>query len=120
MTDRVVRITLKDGLMLPGFTAPASYTCVIFCRVPPDWLDGARLGEEKLEVIYESLYGPGWRAGNEDGSRYVVLDVDSRVLEPDEEQSAPWRDAVDDDQHHYWFYHASGAGGLQAVSPAEL
>lgn len=112
--DTIVQITLKDGLMFPsGFTALAAYSCIIFCRVPPEWLDGDKLEATKLEAVFEKLYGENWRAGNVDGSRYVVQNVESRVLTPAEEQTSSWRAASNNREYHYWFYHVSAAGELQ-------
>lgn len=114
--NTVVQITLKDGLMLPsGFIAPASYSCIIFCRVSPDWLEGDQLHRAKLETVFESLYGKHWRAGNDDGSRYVVQSVEARILTPAEEQTAPWQSVNNDGEYHYWFYHVSVAGEMQKV-----
>jgi hypothetical protein len=112
----VVQITLKDGLMLAsGFIAPASYSCIIFCRVSPDWLDGDQVNRNKLELVFERLYGEHWRAGNEDGSRYVVQVLEARVLSQAEEQTAPWRGASNNKEYHYWFYQLSATGQLESV-----
>jgi hypothetical protein len=113
----VVQITLKDGLMLPsGFVHPASYACVIFCDgVPADWMQGGALKAEKLEAVFESMYGKTWRGGNSDGSQYVVQSVESRTLTPLEEQATPWHGAVNNRECHYWFYEVSEAGELQKV-----
>jgi len=112
----VLQITLKDGLMFPsGFTAPASYTCIIFCRVSPDWLEDGQVKMEKLETVFENLYGKHWRAGNDDGSRYVVRSVEARVLTTAEEQTAPWLGLSNNVEYHYWFYHLSATGELQNV-----
>lgn len=117
----VVQITLKDGLMFPsGFTAPASYTCSIFCRVAPDWLDGDQLKMAKLEAVFEKLYGENWREGNDDGSQYVVQSVESRILTSAEEQTAPWRGVSNNDEYHYWFYHVTDMGELQNVESSEF
>jgi hypothetical protein len=118
---RVVQITLKDGLMFPtSFIARAPYACVIFCRVPPDWLDGDQLRMEKLETVYEALYGKVWRAGNDDGSQYVVLRVEVRMLTAAEEQAAAWRGVGNSDAYQYWFYQVTTAGELQPVEAQEF
>jgi hypothetical protein len=112
----IVQITLKDGLMFPsGFTAPASYTCIIFCRVSPDWLEDGQVKMAKMEMVFEHLYGKHWRAGNDDGSRYVVLSVEARILTTAEEQTAPWLGLNNNVEYHYWFYHLSATGELQNV-----
>jgi hypothetical protein len=76
--------------------------------------------EKDLEKVYEMLYGCGWRLGNEDGSRYVVLEATSRALSPQEEQMTPWRDAANSDETHYWFYRGSREGELKAADPSDL
>jgi hypothetical protein len=120
-TKAVAQITLKDGLRFQsGFTAPASYTCIIFCRVPPDWLDGEQLKQAKLEAVFEKLYGQHWLEGNEDGSQYAVLSVASRVLSAKEEQTAAWRGVSNDGASHYWFYDASATGELREMQASEF
>lgn len=117
----VVQITLQDGLMFPsGFIAPASYSCILFCRVPADWAEGNILKAEKLETVFEELYGKTWRSGNDDGSQYVVRSVESRVLSPTEEESAPWQGVNNSGEYRYWFYHVSAAGEFQKVEPSEF
>lgn len=113
----VVQITLKDGLMLPsGFIAPASYSCVIYCRVSPGSLEGDQAKRTTLELVLEKLYGVQWRAGNEDGSRYVIQVIAVRVLTQAEEQTAPWRGLGNNQEYHYWFYHESPSGDLENVA----
>ena len=110
----VLQITIKDGLMFPtGVLSQAPYRCVVFCRV-----DESRIGDDIQETVFAHLYGPTWRMGNDDGSRYVVLSADSHILTPAEEQTAPWLEVTDTQNDHYWFYHAPDAGGLQNVEPS--
>lgn len=121
MKTTVVQIIFKDGLMLPsGFVAPAAYSGVIFCRVPTECVEGDNLSAAKLEAIFEKLYGADWRAGNDDDSRYVVGNVQLRVLDSAEEQSAPWQNVSNNKDYHYWFYRDSATGELQAVTPSEF
>lgn len=116
-----VQVTLKDGLRFPsGFIAQASYSCIIFCRVPADWLEGSVLKADKLEEIFETLYGESWRQGNEDGSQYVVLSAESRVLTPAEEQSVIWQGLSNDRESHYWFYHVLDNGEFKQVESSEF
>ncbi|HEV7860861.1 MAG TPA: hypothetical protein VGO91_19745 [Pyrinomonadaceae bacterium] len=116
MMNTVMQITLEDGLMFPsGLTAPASYSCIIFCRVSPGWLEGDQVTLAKLEPVFENLYGEHWRAGNDDGSRYVVRSVEARILTPAEEHTAPWLGLSNDGEYHYWFYHVTATGELQKV-----
>jgi hypothetical protein len=108
-------VVVKDGLMLPsGFFAPASYTCNFFCRVPPGWVEGERLKEERLEQIYRKVYGETWRSGNSDGSRYVVQDAFSQV------KSTDWTGSENDRDNHYWFYLASPDEEIRNVTAAEF
>jgi hypothetical protein len=119
--NAIAQITLRDGLGFPsGFTAPADYTCVIFCRVPPDWLEGDKLRAAKLEAVFEKLYGAQWRLGNSDGSQYVVLSVEARILSAAEEQTAAWRALSNNREYRYWFYDATAPEGLRSVAAAQL
>jgi hypothetical protein len=120
-TTTVVQLIFKDGLMLPsGFVAPAAYSCVIFCRVPTECVEGDHLNAAKLEAVFENLYGANWRAGNVDGSRYVVGNVQSHVLTSADEQTAPWQSVSNNSEYHYWFFHDSATGELQAVTASEF
>jgi len=117
----VVLITLEDGLSFPsGFMSPADYKCVLYARVPADWVEGASLKTNKLETFFQNFYGATWRMGNEDGSQFVVRSVETRVLTPAEEQSAPWKEVSNNKEYRYWFYHVSDSGELQTVQAAEF
>ncbi len=114
-------IVVKDGLMLSsGFTAPSSYTCNFFCRVPADWTDGEHIIDIYLERIYEKLYGDGWRAGNSDGSRYVVQDSFSKVFTPETVKSTKWGGTENDKENHFWFYIANETGEVTNVTAEEF
>jgi hypothetical protein len=105
--SKIVRVELNDGLLLAsGFIAPASYTCILYLRVPDGWLSGSALLPAKKEAVLENLYGKTWRQGNEDGSRYVVLDNRETLLSAQEEAARVWlqHDPADRD-YQYWFYH---------------
>lgn len=95
----LVEITIEDTL---AFYRPDADTYVVNPSVRPKkstWVydvpatlvaDGA-LTEAGLERVFAQLYGPTWRQGNADGSRYTVISVvsrrvpstDSRVLRLD-------------------------------------
>lgn len=54
----VLRVQFKDGLMFSnGNIAPASYSCEVFCRVPDRWTGEGHLSGEKLEKLFEKIYG---------------------------------------------------------------
>ncbi len=114
-------VTLKDGLMLPsGFTAESSYQCLCFCRIPKDWTDSERVSEAGLEKIFEKLYGENWRAGNSDGSRYVVLGANSKVFTSDEAQVIRWGGTVNTDENHFFFFISFENGELKSVTEGEF
>ena len=119
--NRIVQLTLKDALMFPsGGISPATYACVIFLRVPPDWLAGQQLKPEGFEKVFEKMYGPTWRQGNSDGSRYHVMSQQARVLTPEEEAAAPWREVVKSQDFQYWFYRVDPAGELEQAEASAL
>lgn len=49
-------------------------------EVPQAWVRDGKLVPDAFERIYEYFYGPRWREGNADGSRYVVLEAESEVV----------------------------------------
>ena len=115
--SRVSMLMLKDGLSFSsGFVSEATYLCLIYCRVPDDWiqgeiaessemwLKGITLQADKLEKVYGALYGDNWRNGNEDGSHYVVVSVGTWLLNP-HETDHPWEmDDPNDKRFHYFYF----------------
>lgn len=59
-------------------------------RVPNDWVSDGIVNEERREMLFRHLYGDTWRLGNEDGSKYVVLECAIQVLTPAEAAQRPW------------------------------
>lgn len=130
----VVMILLKDGLQFPSeMISEASYSLLIYCRVPeewisepiPDsndlWLKGPSLTPERLETVLETIYGATWRRGNEDGSRYVVLAMGSRLLNPRHASEKPWlQDDLSNPAMRYFYYVADEDGKLQRALPSGL
>lgn len=118
---KTVHVKLLDGLMFPsGFISQASYTCNIFARVPDDWTEGDDLNSDKLEMIYEALYGKTWRGGNDDGSRFVVIEAKSRVMSDADVQAAQLGTLHTTRENQYWFYKVSETGKLEKADAASF
>lgn len=114
-------IIVKDGLLLPsGFISQATYTCNLFCRVPPDWLENGKIKSEFLEKIYKKVYGDNWRTGNSDGSRYVVLDSYSEVFPPETVKNAQWSGTENTKENQYWFYIANENNEIKSVTAEDF
>ena len=128
--NRILMIMLRDGLRMPsGFVAEAPKNCLIYCKVPAEWVEGdipesddlwlkgPELKSDKLELFFESLYGKTWRYGNSDGSQYVVLGIGARLLNPSQE----WK-AMDDSTSDFILFHyvVDADGQFKSVSPAEF
>jgi len=80
-----------DFLESHTFNPNNSSTIAGWYQVPDGWLSAeGDLPEEKREVLFKYLYGPTWRSGNEDGSKYVVLKCDVHRLTDAEAQLRPW------------------------------
>jgi hypothetical protein len=120
--QRTVRVELKDGLGFPsGFVSPASYTCVIYYRLPDGWVNGEKLFDDKRETMLENMYGKSWRMGNDDGSYYVVFSFDERVLSSQEEEARAWlQNNPQDKDFKYWYYHISEGKTFTDVKQAEF
>ncbi len=123
-------IVLQDGLRThTGFVAQAPKPCLIYCRVPDDWVDGdipdstelwikgPELRADKMENLFESLYGKTWRSGNSDGSQYVVMGFSMRLLNPTESQ--PEDDPNNTDVQFFYFVAAED-GQFKSVSRSEF
>lgn len=114
---KTILVVVKDGLLVSsGFVSQAEYTCNFHARVPSDWLDGEKLKEEKLEKIYEKVYGETWRSGNSDGSRYVVLESSTKIFAPDELKTTNFGELKTTNENQYWFFVADENGELNSVS----
>jgi hypothetical protein len=116
--SRILMIMLQDGLQTSsGFVAQAPRPCLIYCKVPDDWVEGdieasselwlkgPTLKADKLEHLFETLYGKTWRYGNSDGSQYVVLRVGARLLNPRREMPPP---DEEESKRYQLFYYAVG------------
>lgn len=124
MNTRTLMVMLSDGLRVAsGFLSEASYRCVVYCRVPEDWvagdlpgsddlwLSGPTLTPAALEMLFKKMYGDTWREGNEDGSQYVVLSSGARLLNPRRSDETPWRDDDPNDKRFRYFFFVAGADG---------
>lgn len=125
---------LTDGLRLPsGFVAASPTRCLIYCKVPDDWLEGSipasvelwlkgqTLNPDKLEGLLEGMYGKTWRGGNMDGSQYVCEVGGTRLLNPLREGETPWlQDDPNDNRYRCFYFIADPDGQFRAVTPAEL
>lgn len=104
--------TISDGLMMPsGFVKKSTYNCNFFCWIPREWTEDLQLKTEYLEKLYEQFYGANWRAGNSDGSRYVVTESHSAVISPERVQGTDWNVIQNSEVNRYWFYVGEGGGG---------
>lgn len=114
-------VKVKDGLMLPsGFVSQATFACNFYARVPAGWIDGEKLKEDKLEKIYQKVYGETWRNGNSDGSRYVVLESSTEILTADELKSTKFDELKTTDDDQFWFYKADESGNLDKLEAGEF
>ena len=120
--QKTVRVTIQDGLGFPsGFISPASYTCVLYYRVPESWVSDGKIPPEKVEAMLENMYGKTWRQGNSDGSYYAVLSLDGYLLTPAEEEARDWlSNQTPDPNFKYWYYHVSEDGEFKSASRDEF
>jgi hypothetical protein len=124
----VLRIELRDALVTAGddeegggMLIPAQTTCVLHVRAPRRWLDGDALREDRLERVYETMYGATWREGNIDGSYFRVLHVDVAVLSDAVVRSRVWCAYDEDDpERRYWFWCVGDDEALIETTAEEL
>jgi hypothetical protein len=120
--SKTIRVELKDGLgFSSGFVSPASYTCMMYYRLPENWLEGEALLSDKKEAMLEEMYGRRWRLGNDDGSYYAVFSFIEHVLSAQEEGERPWLQHQSTDAgFQYWYYHISEDGQFMKVTRDEF
>ena len=117
--SEVVRVSFQDGLAFPsGQVTPSSHRCVVYCRMPANWLAAEQLSGSALEAIYEMLYGSDWRNGNSDGSRYVVRGARCELLDTASKDARPWLHAANDSAEHCWFARAMADGTVAKIERA--
>ncbi|MEI6232317.1 MAG: hypothetical protein WCT04_04655 [Planctomycetota bacterium] len=117
---QLMRVSYKDGLATNYGCSQANYACVIYCRVPDDWVAERALRKEKLELLFQKMYGVTWRSGNEDGSSYVVFESHSEPVSAVDEQAGAWRALTNDKAAHYWFWRVEADGSITSVRPDVL
>ncbi len=120
-TIKTFLVKAQDGLMLPsGFVSPATYTCNFYARLPLDFFDGEKLKENRLEKLYEKVYGKTWRNGNEDGSRYVVINSSSKILGSEDLRTINFSGLKTTEENQFWFYAADETGNLESLTAEEF
>jgi hypothetical protein len=67
-----------------------SKTFTDWYRLPEDWLHDGVLIPERRQALLRHMYGPSWRLGNGDGSKYVVLNMEEHLLSEAEVAERPW------------------------------
>ncbi len=123
MAYRVLSMRWADGLQLPGgFTKVSEAKCCVFLRYAiARLLDGEALAPDTPDLIWEAIYGRNWRLGNEDGSRYVVLQA-PQFLYPSREfaeaiaRSNELKIAEEQRADQLWFFQLDVDGVLLKMS----
>ena len=89
-----LELTLTDNL---GFrhgsewkAAGSPHVTTWWVRMPAPFFDGKKLTPAAEDFFYAQLYGPTWKNGNDDGSRYMPVEVKVRVLKDKEVAEKPW------------------------------
>lgn len=131
--SQILMIMIRDGLQMPsGFVAESPKRCLIYCKVPDDWVEGeipassdlwlggTKLKADKLELLLETLYGRTWRSGNEDGSQYVVLNFGMRVRNPLESWEPPAFGEEQQQKYLFFYYAVDTNGQFATVAPNAL
>lgn len=114
-----LRLTITDTLGIRvgiqhDFGPHTRVTRTFWYRVPGEWVDGGALCPRRRDNLVDRLYAPGWRDGNADGSRYVILKLHEKVLSDREVSNRPWLG------DRAGFYVCAPDGSQREVVPAEL
>lgn len=118
---KYIRLTITDTMaFIDNDTGDYVYnplnsnTLTSWYRLPDAWLHGGKLLPEKQEALLRHDYGPNWRAGNEDGSMYVVLGIEEHELTPSEIAERPW------ERTHEACYAVGDGGGVSRVDARQF
>lgn len=113
MAEILIQITLRDALITSfGSRMPSPYTCKILLRVPETWIENNKLIEKGKEKIFQTFYGPGWKIGNPDGSRYIVNEYEETVLKtPEAIQSIRQETEAEPDTKIKWWFNSVDESG---------
>jgi hypothetical protein len=114
-----VRLTVTDtlGVLIDGshaFNPLAKVTRTFWYRLPAAWVCAGRLVPSRRDHLLELLYGEDWTSGTGDGSHYIVLNVQERVLTEQEARARPWL------SDRAAFYAWRDGDVLEEVIPAAL
>jgi hypothetical protein len=114
-----LQLTITDtlGVWVNGDHAinpMAKVTRTFWYRLPEHWVAGGALSPDRRQHLINRLYGPGWREGNPDGSRFVILDLQEKVLSAREARAKPWL------SDRAGFFVLTDDDLLREVIPAEL
>jgi hypothetical protein len=96
------------------FNADRGKTLTSWYRLPDDWTRDGALLPDRLEQLLRYRYGDAWRSGNGDGSRFVILKLDTHELTSSEVAQRPWervREAC---------YAVDADGEISGVDPSSL
>ncbi len=90
-----LRLTVTDTLGVPvegshAVDPLAKVTRTFWYRLPADWVYAGQLRPPRRERLLDLLYGPERRGSSNDDSRYVILDLQERVLSDEEAHGRPW------------------------------
>jgi len=94
--------------------SPRTKTFTDWYRLPDGWLRDGALVPERREALLRHLYGDSWRLGNGDGSKYLVLNLDERLLTADEVAQRQWLATREN------CYAVDPSGTVSSVKPEEL
>jgi hypothetical protein len=87
----IIKFTLISGLII-GYQL-SSYTPIdtVYFKLPAETISGDNFRKRYLRVFYEQWFGLNWQSGNEDGSRYQVVDEKIEILSAEDLAKADWR-----------------------------
>ena len=120
--SKVIKLTINDGLGFPsGFVAPSSFTCIIYSKVPENYVLDDKLKKGCEEILLENMYGKNWRLGNEDGSFYVIRSLKIQVLNQQQVDGLIWLSGKDDPKDsRYWYYNVTESMEVEVLGPLDL
>jgi hypothetical protein len=87
----IVKFTLTSGLIIGYQLSSFTPTDVVYFKIPAEKINGDNFKKRYLKDFYEQWFGQNWQAGNEDDSRYQIVDEKIEILSAENLAKAEWR-----------------------------
>jgi hypothetical protein len=87
----IVKFTLTSGLIIGWQLSSFTPIDVVYFKLPAETISTDNFKKRYLRDFYELWFGKNWQSGNEDDSRYQIVDEKIEILSAEDLAKAEWR-----------------------------